>query len=139
MRALWGLSVWLFIAAFCSLSQADVDTALVYYGDSEQDFYAPGEINCAEVFVQIPEYQKILQENLDTKSGKYWTLLRKANDKFQTAVRKTAKRHGLDLVCEKGLLSGDEREKIRQNHEDAEYKFDYTEEVKALVSEKKST
>ena len=127
---LLGLGICLFAIVLCPLVRAKVDTGLVYYGDSEQDYYAPGEIDCAEIFVQIPEYRKILEENLDTKSGKYWTLLRKANDKFQVAVRKTAKNHGLDLICETGQVS----EQVRKTL-DKDYKMDYTEDVKKVVEE----
>ena len=138
MKGIRVLGACLFAAVLCSLSYAEVDRGLVYYGDCDEDFLAPGEINCAEVFVEIPEYQKILQESLDTNSGKYWTLLRKANDRFQDAVRKIAKRHGLDLVCERGLLSDSEREVIREKRGDQQYKFDYTEEVKAIVNQGKA-
>lgn len=116
------LSVGLFLTTLCSLVQADVDTALVYYGDADQEYSTPGQVSCAEIFVEIPEYQKILEKNLDTGSGEYWTLLRKANDRFQNAVRKTAKRHNLDLICEKGQLAC----------------VDYTDEVKAIVAEESS-
>ena len=78
-----------------------INRAFIYYGDSETAT-CPAELRAGEVFVEIPEYQKILEENIDKQSGKYWTLLRKANARFQNAVRRIAKKEALDIIVEKG-------------------------------------
>ena len=79
-------------------SSVDVDTSQVYYGNAAR-FKKAGEIVCNDVFGQIPEYKKILDEGL-TEGVRYDFLLLRANQKFRRALKIVHRKEGYDLIAE---------------------------------------
>ena len=84
-------------------SKIDVDESQVYYGNPAR-FKKAGEIACDDVFREIPEYKKIIDEGL-TEGVRYDFLLLRANQKFRRALKTVHRREGYDLVAEVGAIT----------------------------------
>lgn len=74
-----------------------IDKAGIYYGDPT-DFEKPAVVDVDEIYMSIPEYQEIVDEDLDRSKPKYLMLMRAASKKFRTALKKAAKAKGYDLI-----------------------------------------
>lgn len=61
-------------------------------------------IKAKSVFVEIPEYKKILEKGLTPDDPEYYTLLAAANRKFYDAVEKVARDDKYDCVAEEGSV-----------------------------------
>ena len=79
----------------------EVDKTKVYYGDPD-NFSTPAVITLLTVFENIPEYVDAKKKSED--DPEYYILLKKANEKFQKAVKKVATDEGYDLVGEVGTV-----------------------------------
>ncbi len=77
----------------------------VYYGDAKK-WDKPAEVDPDAVYAQIEEYKQILAEGLKPSDPKYSILMSKASRKFCSAVKKTAKDGGYDLVARLGSVKG---------------------------------
>ena len=80
-----------------------VDAAAVYFGNAG-NFHKPAEVDTNRVWAEIPEYKKLLEDELEPGSAQYEVLLEKASRRFTTAVRKAARAGGYDLVARSGSV-----------------------------------
>ena len=82
------------------ITAADSD---VYHGKKDNS-KKPAEIKAQDVFNEIAEYKKIKEKGLTKDDAEYWTLLNKANEKFQKALKKVVEEDKYDCVSEKGKI-----------------------------------
>jgi hypothetical protein len=80
-----------------------VDPGRVYHGNPRL-IRKPAEISADRVYAEIPEYQRILSENLTDKDVRYHFLMRKASERFSRAVKAMAGEKGYDFVAEAGAV-----------------------------------
>ncbi len=80
-----------------------VDAAAVYFGNAS-NFHKPAEVDTNRVWAEIPEYKKLLEDELEPGSAAYELLLEKASRRFTSAVRKAARAGGYDLVARSGSV-----------------------------------
>lgn len=99
-------SAWSGPRAPTALGVEVVDAKKVYLGDPDA-FTSAATVSSKKVFLEIPEYQKIVDEGLDQNDARYWVLLKKANAKFRAALKRVAQDEGHDLVAEKGAVVSD--------------------------------
>ncbi len=110
------ISTGLMILAFALSAFATPSTGVrvvkpkqVYLGDPEA-FTTAATVSGKKVFHAIPEYQQILDEGLDKNDAKYWVLLKKANVKFNAALKRAAEDQGFDLVAETGAIVAEDED-----------------------------
>src|SRR5688572_8608958 len=96
---LWRLLA--FPLLFSAVGDADI-----YHGKKE-DSKKPAELKAKDVFNEIAEYKKIKEKGLTKDDAEYWTLLNKANEKFQKALKKVIEEEKYDVVAEKGKVKFD--------------------------------
>ena len=84
-------------------SKAKIDRSKIYYGNPSK-FETPAVVNVQEVYLQIEEYKKIVDRNMDPSDPKYMMLLKAASRKFRKAVRAAAEQGGYDLVGARGSI-----------------------------------
>src|SRR5262245_44424141 len=82
---------------------ADTD---IYFGKKE-GAKKPAEVKATDVFNEIAEYKKIKEKGLTKDDAEYWTLLNKANEKFNRALKRVAEEDKYDVVAEKGKIKFD--------------------------------
>ncbi|MGQ0612163.1 MAG: hypothetical protein ACT4PV_00215 [Planctomycetaceae bacterium] len=83
-----------------------VDSDLVYLGKATHP-KAPSTIRADDVWAAIPEYRKILDNDLGEDDPEYHLLMKKASERFAKALEREAKREGFDLIAEVGaVISG---------------------------------
>lgn len=87
-------------------TQYEVSGDSVYYGDPAE-FTSPATVVARNVFEKIPEYQPILKGEVRPGDPRYELLLRKTCEIFYAAVKRCAESDGLDLVAEKGSVTGE--------------------------------
>ena len=85
-----------------------VDSDKVYCGDAKT-YQKPGTVRGADVYKQIPEYQRIIDLNLTREDPEYWVLATRASQKFHAAIARAALGAGLDLVAEAGAIRGGDK------------------------------
>ncbi len=76
----------------------------VYFGNKIK-YTKPAEITSLLVFKHIPEYKRILSENLTPHDAEYYLLLGKSCDVFYYHINTLAIQKNLDLIVEKGIMS----------------------------------
>lgn len=81
-----------------------VDEAAIYYGDPT-DFRKPAVVDVDRVYMSIPEYKEIIDEDLDKSKPRYLMLMRAASKKFRTALKKAAKAKKYDLIGGLGSIT----------------------------------
>ncbi len=81
-----------------------VDSDAIYFGEGTHP-KTPAVILCDEVWGAIPEYKKILDDDLSDDDPKYHQLMKKATERFQKALSKVAKREGYDMIGEEGSIA----------------------------------
>ena len=79
------------------------DPSQVYLGNPRL-FKKPAVLSADRVYRAIPEYQEILAKNLTDRDVRYHFLMRKASDKFTSAVGTVARDAGYDLVAHQGAV-----------------------------------
>jgi len=80
-----------------------VDADGVYYGKGSHP-KTPASIRADDVWAKIPEYRKILDDDLDEDDPEYHLLMKKASERFSRALEKEAKRESYDLIAEEGAV-----------------------------------
>jgi len=80
-----------------------VDSAGIYYGDGNHPT-TPAVIVADDVWAKIPEYRRIIDEELTDDDAAYHLLLKKATRRFKKALRKAANRDGYDMIGEVGSI-----------------------------------
>lgn len=90
-----------------------VDSDAIYFGD-ESHPQTPAVIDADSVWAEIPEYKKILEDELGEDDPKYHLLMKKATERFSKALEKAAKRGGYDVIGEVGSIEdkGETKAKI---------------------------
>ncbi|MHC4224683.1 MAG: hypothetical protein ACYSUN_11880 [Planctomycetota bacterium] len=90
-----------------------VDAAAIYYGEGSHP-KTPAVIRADSVWAEIPEYKRIVEEELDEDDAAYHLLLRKATERFDKALDKAAERDGYDMIGEVGSIKavGKKKKKI---------------------------
>lgn len=96
-----------------------VDEDGIYYGEGKNPV-SPAVMVADDVWAEIPEYKRIVDEDLDEEDAEYHLLLKKASERFQQALEKVAKRDGYDMVGESGSIEvrGDKEVEIPDITED---------------------
>jgi len=89
------------LLSFIPGSDADI-----YYGKCE-GAKKPAEVTAKTIFGEIAEYKKIQEKGLTKDDAEYWVLLKKANEKFNRAIRKVVEDGKYDVVAEKGTQKFD--------------------------------
>ena len=80
-----------------------VDASAVYFGNAS-NFHKPAEVDTNAVWAEIPEYKKILEDDLEAGSARYELLMEKASRRFTDAIRKAARAGKYDLVARSGSV-----------------------------------
>lgn len=80
-----------------------IRTRDVYFGDYRR-FRTAGEIDTQKVFEAITHYRQIKDGGVKKRSGRYWILMRKANQVFREALRKVAHDANLDVIAGKRAI-----------------------------------
>ena len=80
------------------------DPSKVYMGNSRL-FQRPACVDCDRIYSHIPEYQEILRRGLTDQSPAYHLLMKKASQRFSTAVKKMAAAENHDLVAHLGVVT----------------------------------
>ena len=75
----------------------------VYYGSARHP-KKPAVCAVDDVWAEIPEYKKIIDEELDESDPRYHLLLKRATKRFHAALKKLAKRDGYDLIGNVGSV-----------------------------------
>ncbi len=83
--------------------KAHVDAAAVYFGNAKH-WSKPAEVDPDLVYAEIPEYRKIVEDELEPDDPKYQLLLSKASKRFLAAVAKAARDAGHDMVARSGSI-----------------------------------
>ena len=96
-----------------------VDPDGVYFGEGESP-KTPAVIVADTVWAEIPEYKKIVEEELTDEDPRYHLLLKKATERFEQALEKLARRDGYDMIAEQGAIEvkGDKQKEIPDETED---------------------
>ena len=80
-----------------------VNASAIYYGRAKHP-KTPAQCRADDVWAQIPEYKKILDEELTDNDPRYHLLLKRATKRFQSALKKLAKRDSYDVIGEIGSI-----------------------------------
>lgn len=80
-----------------------VDPDGVYYGKGTRP-KTPGVLVADDVWKEIPEYKKILDDELDEDDPEYHLLMLKATERFNQALKALAKRDSYDMLGETGSI-----------------------------------
>jgi len=88
-----------------------VDTDGIYLGTGSHP-KAPGVLVADDVWKEIPEYKKILEDELDEDDPEYHLLMLKATERFNQALKALAKRDSYDMLGEKGSIKANNGDKV---------------------------
>ena len=80
-----------------------VDKDDIYFGSGKSP-KAPATIRVDDVWAEIPEYKKILADDLGDDDPEYHLLFKKATERFNKALEKVAKRESYDMIGEEGAI-----------------------------------
>lgn len=83
----------------------------VYFGSGEHPS-APSSVRAEEVWAAIPEYKRIVEENLTDDNAEYHLLMKKASERFERALRTEARRESFDMVAEEGAVASNKGKEI---------------------------
>jgi hypothetical protein len=86
-------------------AKKSVDADDVYVGDAKK-WDKPAEVDADKVYAKIEEYKQIVDGGLKPGDAKYEILMSKAAKRFRSALKKTAKDAGYDLVAKLGAVKG---------------------------------
>jgi len=88
-----------------------VDTDSIYLGTGKNP-KAPGVMVADDVWKEIPEYKKILDDDLTEDDPEYHLLMLKATERFNKALKALAKRDSYDMLGEVGSIKSTNGAKI---------------------------
>ena len=71
----------------------------------QQTFKKIGVVTSRTIFDATPEYKQIARRKLSPNTAEWCFLAKAASDKFRTAVDKTVKGGGYDLIAENGAIT----------------------------------
>lgn len=88
-----------------------VDTDGIYLGTGKCP-KTPGVLVADDVWKEIPEYKKILADELTEDDPEYHLLMLKATERFNKALKALAKRDSHDMLGEVGSIKANNGAKI---------------------------
>jgi hypothetical protein len=88
-----------------------VDTDGIYLGTGKNP-KTPGVLVADDVWKEIPEYKKILDDDLTEDDPEYHLLMLKATERFNKALKALAKRDSHDMLGEVGSIRATNGAKI---------------------------
>lgn len=88
-----------------------VDTDGIYLGTGKNP-KAPGVMVADDVWKEIPEYKKILDDDLTEDDPEYHLLMLKATERFNKALKALAKRDSYDMLGEIGSIKSTNGAKV---------------------------
>jgi hypothetical protein len=88
-----------------------VDADAIYLGTGTHP-KTPGVMVADDVWKEIPEYRKILDDNLTEDDPEYHLLMLKATERFNQALKALTKRDGYDMLGEVGSIKAKNGAKI---------------------------
>ncbi|MHC4957424.1 MAG: hypothetical protein ACYTGN_03540 [Planctomycetota bacterium] len=90
-----------------------VDSDEIYYGEGKHP-ETPAATDADDVWTEIPEYKRIVANELDDDDPAYHILMKKATERFNKALKKLAERDDYDMIGETGSIKsiGDKDNKI---------------------------
>lgn len=91
-----------------TVPEVRADASQVYLGKGS-GAKAPGVVDADRVYRAVPEYQRILAENLTEKDVRYSFLMVRATKKFKQALSEAAREEGRDLVGNVGSVRWGDR------------------------------
>jgi hypothetical protein len=80
-----------------------VDSDAIYLGTGKHP-KSPGVLTADDVWKEIPEYKKILEDELTEDDAEYHLLMLKATERFNKALKALAKRDSHDMLGEVGSI-----------------------------------
>lgn len=80
-----------------------VDPEGIYFGKGTRP-KGPGVLAADDVWKEIPEYKKILADELTEDDAEYHLLMLKATERFNKALKSLAKRDSHDMLGETGSI-----------------------------------
>ena len=80
-----------------------VDPDGIYLGKGTHP-KTPAVLVADDVWKEIPEYKKILEDELDEDDPEYHLLMLKATERFNQALKSLAKRDSYDMLGESGSI-----------------------------------
>ena len=80
-----------------------VDPDAIYFGKGTHP-KVPGILVADDVWKEIPEYKKILADELTEDDAEYHLLMLKATERFNKALKSLAKRDSHDMLGETGSI-----------------------------------
>ena len=106
--AAWGVVLLALGATSTALAAAKhdfevVDRTAIYYGRTKHP-KTPAVCAADDVWAEIPEYKKIIDEELTDSDPRYHLLLKRATKRFQRALKKLARRDSYDMIGEVGSI-----------------------------------
>jgi hypothetical protein len=112
-RALAVLALWLLASAFAVVQDGKGrvtvhNTCRVYHPcaiKSRQTYKKIGVVTSRKVFEATAEYRQIARRKLTPNTAEWCFLAKAASDKFRSAVDKTVKAGGYDLIAESGAIT----------------------------------
>jgi len=88
-----------------------VDADGIYLGKGTHP-KTPGVLVADDVWKEIPEYKKILADDLDDDDPEYHLLMLKATERFNQALKALAKRDSYDMLGETGSIKAKNGKRI---------------------------
>jgi hypothetical protein len=88
-----------------------VDSDGIYFGTGKSP-KTPGVLVADDVWKEIPEYKKILDDELTEDDPEYHLLMLKATERFNKALKALAKRDSHDMLGEVGSIKANNGAKI---------------------------
>ncbi|MCK6461605.1 MAG: hypothetical protein L6Q95_17120 [Planctomycetes bacterium] len=88
-----------------------VDSDGIYFGTGKNP-KTPGVLVADDVWKEIPEYKKILDDELTEDDPEYHLLMLKATERFNKALKALAKRDSHDMLGEVGSIKANSGAKI---------------------------
>lgn len=112
-RALIAALLWLLAAAAVGEQDAKGrvtvhNTCRVYYPavvKTQQTYKKIGVVTSRTVFDATPEYKQIARRKLSPNTAEWCFLAKAASDKFRTAIDKTQRGGGYELIAENGAIT----------------------------------
>ncbi|MEE8105263.1 MAG: hypothetical protein V3T86_06990 [Planctomycetota bacterium] len=119
---LWAMSLLICVVTGAQADETKPDFEVtdddqVYYGSGDTPD-APAICRADDVWAKIPEYKKIVDDDLDEDDAEYHLLMKKATERFESALEDLAKREEYDLIAEEGAIKANNGKKIPDGTDD---------------------
>ena len=96
------LLLFSFLAGTIAVDKVRHGTSIGY----DESVHTIGVVDSKIVYKSIPEYIKIQNEGIQKGSARYYNLMKKATDRYHSALKRTAKAGGYYVLVEIGGVEG---------------------------------